>query len=189
MPVSDFGRMADGSAVEAITIAADGIEAKVLTFGATLADLVVTTPAGPRSVILGFDDLDGYLGHGGYFGAIAGRCANRIAGGRFSLDGQEYQLDLNEGWPDASPRRQRWLLPPQLDGGRQQRNLGPARPDLARRRPGLSRQGHRHLPVFARRRPAAHRARRPHRRAHPGQSCAAMPISISTAQARSSTTG
>lgn len=96
MPVTEFGRMDDGSVVEAITIAADGIEAKILTFGATLADLVVATPDGPRSVILGFDALDGYLAHGGYFGAIAGRCANRIAGGRFSLDGQEYQLDLNE---------------------------------------------------------------------------------------------
>lgn len=96
MPVTEFGRLDDGSVVEAITITAEGIEAKILTFGATLADLVVETPSGPRSVILGFDDLDGYRAHGGYFGAIAGRCANRIAGGRFALDGQEYQLDLNE---------------------------------------------------------------------------------------------
>lgn len=96
MPVSEFGRMPDGSVVEAISIAAGGIEAKVLTFGATLADLVVATPGGPRSVILGFDSLDGYLTHGGYFGAIAGRSANRIAGGRFTLDGTEHQLDLNE---------------------------------------------------------------------------------------------
>ncbi|KQU64743.1 aldose epimerase [Aminobacter sp. DSM 101952] len=96
MPVSEFGRMPDGSTVEAISIAAEGIEARVLTFGATLADLVVATPAGRRSVILGFDDLDGYLAHGAYFGAIAGRCANRIAGGRFSLDGIQHQLDVNE---------------------------------------------------------------------------------------------
>ncbi|GAA2890138.1 aldose 1-epimerase [Aminobacter niigataensis] len=96
MPVSEFGRMPDGSMVEAVSIAADGIEARVLTFGATLADLTVTTPAGPRSVILGFNDLDGYLAHGGYFGAIAGRCANRIAGGRFSLDGVQHQVDVNE---------------------------------------------------------------------------------------------
>lgn len=97
MPVSKFGTMPDGSTVEAITIAANGIEAKVLTVGATLADLIVSTPTGPRSIVLGFNDLDAYLAHGGYFGAIAGRCANRIAGGRFLLDGQEYQLDLNEG--------------------------------------------------------------------------------------------
>lgn len=96
MPVSEFGRMDDGSPVEALTIAATGIEAKILTFGATLADLIVKTPDGPRSVILGFDDLRDYLDHGGYFGAIAGRCANRIAGGHFSLDGHEHQLDLNE---------------------------------------------------------------------------------------------
>ena len=96
MPVSEFGRMDDGSAVEAITIAADGIDAKILTFGATLADLIVASPRGPRSVILGFDDLQSYLDHGGYFGAIAGRCANRIAGGRFALDGHEHQLDVNE---------------------------------------------------------------------------------------------
>ncbi|WP_378949121.1 aldose epimerase family protein [Mesorhizobium sp. ANAO-SY3R2] len=88
--------MPGGSAVEAISISADGLKATVLTFGATLADLIVATPAGPRSVILGFDDLDSYLGHGGYFGAIAGRCANRIADGRFSLDGRVYQLYLNE---------------------------------------------------------------------------------------------
>lgn len=96
MPVSEFGRMPDGSTVEAVSIAADGLEARVLTFGATLADLVVATPAGPRSVILGFDDLDSYLAHGAYFGAIAGRCANRIAGGRFGLDGIQHQLDVNE---------------------------------------------------------------------------------------------
>lgn len=96
MPVSEFGRMDDGSVVEAITIAADGIDAKILTFGATLADLIVASPRGPRSVILGFDDLQSYLDHGGYFGAIAGRCANRIAGGRFALDGLEHQLDVNE---------------------------------------------------------------------------------------------
>lgn len=96
MPVSEFGRMPDGSTVEAISIAADGIEARVLTFGATLADLVVATPAGPRSVVLGFNDIEGYLAHGAFFGAIAGRCANRIAGGRFSLDGIQHQLDVNE---------------------------------------------------------------------------------------------
>lgn len=96
MPVSEFGRMRDGSVVEAISIAADGIAANILTFGASLADLVVVTPDGPRSVVLGFDSLDGYLAHGAFFGAIAGRCANRIAGGRFTLDGTEHQLDLNE---------------------------------------------------------------------------------------------
>ncbi|MEJ6782442.1 aldose epimerase family protein [Aminobacter sp. Piv2-1] len=96
MPVSEFGWMPDGSVVEAISIAADGIAANILTFGATLADLVVATPDGPRSVVLGFDSLDGYLAHGAFFGAIAGRCANRIAGGRFTLDGVEHQLDLNE---------------------------------------------------------------------------------------------
>ncbi|MEO5323360.1 galactose mutarotase [Mesorhizobium sp. CC13] len=96
MPVSEFGRMPDGSVVEAISIAADGIAANILTFGASLADLVVATSDGPRSVVLGFDSLDGYLTHGAFFGAIAGRCANRIAGGRFILDGVEHQLDLNE---------------------------------------------------------------------------------------------
>ena len=116
MPISEFGQMADGTVVQAIDIAAEGIEARILTFGATLADLVVATPDGPRSVILGFDDLDGYLNHGGYFGAIAGRCANRIAGGSFELDGQTFELDLNEaerthlhGGSDGFFRRN-WLV-------------------------------------------------------------------------------
>ncbi len=72
------------------------MSASVLAYGATLADLVVPTRAGPRSIVLGFDSLEAYKRHGAFFGAIVGRCANRIAGGRFALGGRNYQLDLNE---------------------------------------------------------------------------------------------
>jgi aldose 1-epimerase len=54
------------------------------------------TKDGPHSVILGFDTLEDYLAQTAYVGAIAGRCANRIAGGCFTLDGVDHQLSLNE---------------------------------------------------------------------------------------------
>jgi aldose 1-epimerase len=93
----DAGRLADGTPVEEIAISAPGLSARVLTFGATLASLVLDTPSGPREVLLGFDRLEDWVAHGAYFGCIAGRCANRIAGGRFELDGRAYELPRNDG--------------------------------------------------------------------------------------------
>lgn len=92
MSVSQFGQLADGTPVERVAIARGELSAAIMTIGAAITDLRV----GGRNVVLGFDDLASYLAHSPYFGVIAGRHANRIAGGRFRLDGEEVQLDRNE---------------------------------------------------------------------------------------------
>lgn len=92
-----FGRLADGTAVDIYTLTnKSGIEARVMTYGATLVSLRLPDRKGVfADVILGFDDLEGYLGTHPYFGVIVGRYANRIAKGRFTLDGVEYTLAQN----------------------------------------------------------------------------------------------
>lgn len=96
MSKTEFGHLAGGQVVHAVEIGNANLRARILTYGATLADLTLATKDGPHSVILGFDTLEDYLAQTAYVGAIAGRCANRIAGGRFTLDGVEHQLSLNE---------------------------------------------------------------------------------------------
>jgi aldose 1-epimerase len=89
---------ANGAAVEAITLKnGAGISATILTYGATLQSLLAPDKAGRRAdVLLGYDDLQSYVDFPNYFGVTVGRYANRIAGGRFSLDGKSYQLPLND---------------------------------------------------------------------------------------------
>ena len=87
-----FARLADGRAVERVRLRRGGLEADILTFGAVIQDIRV----GGRSVVLGFDTFEPYLDQSPYFGAIVGRCANRIANGCFTLDGKEHRLALNE---------------------------------------------------------------------------------------------
>jgi len=91
-----FGRLPDGRDVHEVAIGNDRIGARVITYGAILRDLAVRVKGRPRPIILGFSTLESYLGQGAYIGAIAGRYANRIAHGRFALDGKPYQLSLNE---------------------------------------------------------------------------------------------
>lgn len=96
-----FGTTPDGERVERYTLSnGRGLTAKVLTYGATLQEVWAPGRDGPAAnVVLGFPNLDGYVAPGGgrpYFGAVIGRYANRIAGGRFELDGTTYQLDVNE---------------------------------------------------------------------------------------------
>jgi len=82
--------------LEAIRIGAGGLSTGVIPFGATLAGLTVPGRDGPVNVVLGFRDIRSYRTHGAFFGAIVGRCANRIAGGRARIGGRNFQLDLNE---------------------------------------------------------------------------------------------
>jgi len=95
---SSFGS-AEGHAVDIYTLTnAHGIEARVMTYGATLVSLKTPDRAGHvANIILGFDNIDPYLAGVPYFGATVGRYANRIAGGRFVLDGKTYQLPTNDG--------------------------------------------------------------------------------------------
>ncbi|MBN9668850.1 aldose epimerase family protein [Roseibium aggregatum] len=90
--IKDFGILPDGTPVKEIVLRKGSLEASVLTFGAIVRDLKVEG----QTVVLGFDDLNCYLDHSPYFGAIAGRCANRIAGGKMTIEGVVHQLDLNE---------------------------------------------------------------------------------------------
>lgn len=98
--VSDFGKTADGTPVKAYTITGkNGVKVKLLSRGATLAEWHVPDKNGKiDDVLFGFDDVAGYESKdNGYFGAIAGRVANRIANGKFKLDGKEYTLAKNDG--------------------------------------------------------------------------------------------
>jgi aldose 1-epimerase len=94
----DFGKTSDGTPVELYTLTNGKITAKVMTYGAILTELIVPDRTGkPADVVLGFDTLEGYLAGHPYFGATVGRVANRIAGGKFTLDGKEYKLAVNNG--------------------------------------------------------------------------------------------
>jgi aldose 1-epimerase len=80
------------------TLEAAGIRARVLDYGATLIGLQVPDRHGSiGDVVLGFDDVERYRGSHPYFGGTIGRYANRIARGSFSLDGQVYRLNCNDG--------------------------------------------------------------------------------------------
>ena len=92
-----FGTLPDGTRVDIYTLTnARGIEARIMTYGATLVSLRLPgRQGGFDDVNLGFDDLAGYLGTNPYFGVIVGRYANRIARGEFTLGGVMYKLARN----------------------------------------------------------------------------------------------
>lgn len=73
------------------------LRACVMEWGAAVRDLRIDLPGGARPLVLGFSRLEDYPDHSPHFGAIAGRFANRIANGRFRLDGREYQVTRNQG--------------------------------------------------------------------------------------------
>ena len=93
--VTKFGETSDGLSVERITLNNNGMSASIITFGASIQDLRMEQHA--RPLVLGFDELKSYENHGLYFGAIAGRCANRISNGRFKLAGEKYELTKANG--------------------------------------------------------------------------------------------
>jgi aldose 1-epimerase len=94
-----FGATRDGRPVEAFTVRnARGLETRIITYGGIIVSLRTPDRAGRLGdIVLGFDTLDEYLSDSPYFGAIVGRYANRIAAGRFTLDGTAYQLSTNDG--------------------------------------------------------------------------------------------
>ncbi|KQV20385.1 aldose epimerase [Rhizobium sp. Root1203] len=89
-----FGQTTTGEAVYRVEIKGGGLTAKVMTWGAVIQDLRLEGHDAPLT--LGFDSFDSYPVHSSYFGATPGRCANRIGSGKFTLDGKDHQLDLNE---------------------------------------------------------------------------------------------
>lgn len=94
-----FGRTAEGQEVNLYTLASSkGLRARITNFGAALVSLhVPDRNGGLDDVVLGFDGLEGYLTQNAYIGVTVGRYANRIAKGKFTLDGVEYTLAVNNG--------------------------------------------------------------------------------------------
>jgi len=97
--VAPFGRMPDGTAVEVYTLTnARGMQVRAITYGAIIQAIRVPDRSGRMAdVTLGYDSLAGYLTQSPYFGAVVGRYANRIARGRFTLEGRTYRLATNNG--------------------------------------------------------------------------------------------
>jgi aldose 1-epimerase len=93
-----FGKTKDGETVDLFVLTnSKGTVAKIMSYGATITELWVADKDGALAdVCLGFDDLKGYQSPGNpFFGCVVGRYANRIAKGKFTLDGKEYKLAIN----------------------------------------------------------------------------------------------
>lgn len=98
MSVVPFGTLRDGRVVHDVQLGGGGpLAVSILDYGAALRDIRLTTADGPQPLILGFDRLEHYVAHSPYFGAVCGRCANRIGGAAFELDGVRHVLAANEG--------------------------------------------------------------------------------------------
>ncbi|MFI9340346.1 aldose epimerase family protein [Streptomyces sp. NPDC052773] len=98
-PVKElFGKLADGTKVYRWSLENGGTRMKVLSYGGIVQSLELPDRRGRyANVSLGFDNLEDYVSSSPYFGALIGRYGNRIARGRFTLDGKEYQLSVNDG--------------------------------------------------------------------------------------------
>jgi aldose 1-epimerase len=92
-----FGTTTDGTAVDLYTLKGDGIEAQVMTYGARIVSIKTADRDGKvADVVLGYSALDAYIDDKStYFGAVVGRYGNRIAKGKFSIDGHAYQIPTN----------------------------------------------------------------------------------------------
>jgi aldose 1-epimerase len=118
MNVHSFGQHEGAPVFEATIASKAGATAKILTWGAVLRDLVVPLGQGKQRVTLGLNSVEDYVAHSPHFGAVPGRFANRIANGRFTLDGVAHNLARKSGekhtlhgGPDGFGRRV-WKLGP-----------------------------------------------------------------------------
>ncbi|MDY6947215.1 MAG: aldose epimerase family protein [Pseudomonadota bacterium] len=95
----EFGTLADGRKVESVELAnARGMSVRILALGGVIQQLLVPDRNGESAdVVLGYATAQQYVDQPQYFGATVGRYANRIATGKFSLDGKQYQLETNDG--------------------------------------------------------------------------------------------
>ena len=94
----DFGVTPEGTPVDLYALSNGRMTVKVITYGAIVTEIhVPDRRGGLADVVLGFDNLDDYQARNPHFGAMTGRFANRIAGGKFALDGKEYTLAVNNG--------------------------------------------------------------------------------------------
>ncbi|MDR2912901.1 MAG: galactose mutarotase [Alistipes sp.] len=100
LPASSFETMVDGKAVSLYTLVNDsGTSVQITNFGARIVDLWVESADGTfKDVVMGFEDIASYLDASDrYNGPVVGRFGNRVGKGRFSLDGRQYQLSVNDG--------------------------------------------------------------------------------------------
>jgi len=137
------GTLHDGTPVEAVTLVnTRGITARILTYGATLQSLITPDARDHLAdIVLGHDDVADYELHRAYFGVTVGRYANRIAGGRFELDGVAYQLDQNDAANTLHGGfggfdRAIWAVETVLDGAETSVTLSHVSPDGAGGFPG-----------------------------------------------------
>ena len=94
-----------------------GMEVRAMSYGATIVSLRVPDRGGASDdVVLGFDALDGYLAREPYFGAIVGRYGNRIAKGRFTLDGDDVSAG-DQQRPEPPARRREGIRQGRVEGG------------------------------------------------------------------------
>src|SRR4051794_6755574 len=96
---ADFGKLPDGTPVDLYTLTnRNGLVARISNYGTIITELHVPDRSGQKGdVVLGFDNLEQYLQGHPYFGCTVGRVANRIALGRFTLEGRTYSLAINNG--------------------------------------------------------------------------------------------
>jgi aldose 1-epimerase len=96
---NEFGATPDGGKVDRYTLKnSSGMTVDIITYGGIITSIKVPNKEGvSEDVVLGFDNLDQYMESSPYFGAIIGRYGNRIAKGKFSLDGTNYSLAINNG--------------------------------------------------------------------------------------------
>ena len=96
---ADFGKTSEGQAVEIYTLHnSKGAEARIMTYGGIVQSLSMPDKNGKfADVVLGFDNLQGYIDKTPYFGALIGRYGNRIGGAKFTLEGNPYTLATNNG--------------------------------------------------------------------------------------------
>ncbi|MEV6378902.1 aldose epimerase family protein [Streptomyces sp. NPDC051773] len=93
-----FGKLADGTEVHRWSLENGGTRLKVLSYGGIVQSLEIPDAEGRyANVSLGFDTLEAYVADSPYFGALIGRYGNRLAGGRFTLEGEPYELSVNDG--------------------------------------------------------------------------------------------
>lgn len=140
-----FGKLPDGTEVTAYTLSnCSGLSAKILDLGCIITNLWVKDKDGNTAdVVCGYDDLFGYLNAGGYQGALIGRVANRIKNGRFTLEGTEYSLSINDAprpnslhGGDIGFNKRMWNVQILSDGDEPEIELTYLSPDLEENYPG-----------------------------------------------------
>ena len=97
MSAKTFGHIGDSPVLEVEIGSKAGARAKILTYGAVIRDLLAPTDDGLQRVTLGLNSIEDYVRHSPSFGAVPGRFANRIAHGRFFIDGVAYSLERKPG--------------------------------------------------------------------------------------------